>query len=75
MVMRGALHRWVPGKGFGFIRPDNAGPEHTKRDDVFVHISELPDSEELQVGTPVEYSIGHNREGRSLAVRVRVIDE
>lgn len=55
-------------KGFGFITPDNGGP------DLFVHISRCPDYiETLQQGQPVTYDEHPSRKkpGTVEAVNVR----
>ncbi len=55
-------------KGFGFITPDNGGP------DLFVHISRCPDYlETLQEGQPVTYDEQPSRKkpGALEAVNVR----
>mgnify|MGYP001606681275 CR=1 FL=1 len=55
-------------KGFGFITPDNGGP------DVFVHISAVQSGGPLQDGTKVSYDIGQDRKtGKSKAENVRSI--
>lgn len=55
-------------KGFGFITPDNGGP------DVFVHISAVQSGGPLQDGTKVSYDIGQDRKtGKSKAENVRVL--
>ena len=54
-------------KGFGFITPDNGGP------DVFVHISAVQSGEPLSDGTKVSYDIGQDRKtGKSKAENVRL---
>ncbi|MBD9454683.1 cold-shock protein [Rhizobium sp. RHZ02] len=52
-------------KGFGFITPDNGGP------DVFVHISAVPGGS-LRDGQNVSYDLGQDRKtGKSKAENVR----
>jgi cold shock CspA family protein len=38
------------GNSFGFIKPDTVGP------DVFFHVSELPEGQDVRRGVRVEYS-------------------
>ena len=53
-------------KGYGFITPDNGGP------DVFVHISAVEAGGPLQDGAKVSYDIGQDRKtGKSKAENVR----
>ena len=56
--------KWFNGqKGFGFIQPDNGGP------DVFVHISavERAGLRELHEGQKVSYEITRDRKTRKLS--------
>ena len=53
-------------KGFGFIAPDNGGP------DVFVHVSALQTGGSLRDGDKVSYDVGQDRKtGKSKAENVR----
>jgi CspA family cold shock protein len=53
-------------KGFGFITPDNGGP------DVFVHVSALQNGGSLRDGDKVSYDVGQDRKtGKSKAENVR----
>ncbi|PRA51909.1 cold-shock protein [Brucella pituitosa] len=55
-------------KGFGFITPENGGP------DVFVHISAVTFGGALQDGQKVSYDIGQDRKtGKSKAENVSEI--
>ena len=57
-------------KGYGFIRPDEAGP--TGGRDVFVHASDIGDVE-LGDEDRVEYSLEPSKKGKK-AVQVTVIE-
>jgi CspA family cold shock protein len=66
-VQNGTIKIWKPDRRFGFIRPDAAG-----RDLYF--------SERDCYGTPhaalrCRYEIGTDREGRTRATRVELVDE
>jgi len=55
-------------KGFGFITPDNGGP------DVFVHISAVQAGGSLQDGTKVSYDVGQDRKtGKTKAENVHAL--
>ncbi|HYD21464.1 MAG TPA: cold-shock protein [Flavipsychrobacter sp.] len=51
-------------KGFGFIKPDNGGP------DIFVHVSGL--AGEIREGDKVSFEVQNGKKGLN-AVNVRVI--
>jgi CspA family cold shock protein len=56
-------------KGFGFITPENGGP------DVFVHVSALQSGSSLRDGQRVSYELGQDRKtGKSKAENVSVLD-
>lgn len=51
-------------KGFGFLATDNG--------DLFFHISQVAERDEVQVGEKLEYEVGVGRDGRP-AVKLRVV--
>ena len=52
-------------KGFGFIKPDDGG------NDVFFHVSDLREDDEIVVGAAVTFEIGIDKKsGKSKAVNV-----
>ncbi len=63
--------KWFnPGKGFGFIAPEDTGK------DVFIHISALERAgiSGLAEGQRVEYELAAGRDGRTSAENVRLVD-
>lgn len=64
----GTVKFFAQDKGFGFITPDNGGP------DVFVHISAVGFGGSLQDGQKVSYDMGQDRKtGKSKAENVSVL--
>ena len=64
----GTVKFFAQDKGFGFITPDNGGP------DVFVHISAVGFGGSLQDGQKVSYDMGQDRKtGKSRAESVSVL--
>ena len=62
--------KWFnPGKGFGFIQPDEGGA------DVFVHISALERAgiRDLKEGQRVSYELASNK-GKTSAANLQLID-
>ena len=57
-------------RGFGFILPDDGGP------DVFVHVHDVEAAgmKTLVAGQLVAYEVGPTRDGRSKAVKLRLLD-
>jgi CspA family cold shock protein len=54
-------------KGFGFIQPDNGGP------DAFVHVSavERAGLDGLREGERIQYELEHGRNGKSAAEELK----
>ncbi|NNL95559.1 MAG: DUF1294 domain-containing protein [Xanthomonadales bacterium] len=61
----GTIVSWKPGRGFGFIRPDQNGK------DVFVHISAFRRDTNPTVGDRVHYKVTRDERGRIRAEQVR----
>jgi len=67
-MANGTVKFFAQDKGFGFITPDNGGP------DVFVHISATMPGTVLQDGLKVSYDVAQDRKtGKSKAENVRVV--
>jgi CspA family cold shock protein len=63
----GAVKWFNPTKGFGFIQPDNGGP------DVFVHISAVQQAglSQLNDGQKVSFDLEQGRQGKTSAVNIK----
>jgi len=61
------VKRWVEGRGYGFIEPDEGG------DDIFVHNTDLDGTYVLMQGQKVEFDVETTPKGPR-ARNVKVID-
>ena len=68
-VFYGAIEFWN-GTTYGFIRPDRGG------DDVFFHVSELPEGEVVRRGDRVAFDIDHDKykPAKLRAVQITLVD-
>jgi cold shock CspA family protein len=65
MSRSGVIKSWNADRGFGFIQPQDGGP------DIFFHISSLPrGGAQPTVGEQVSYDLGRGKGGRIQAVNV-----
>jgi len=65
----GIVRRWLPEKGYGFLRPNTGGP------DIFVHLRDLSDGiMSLEEGQTVEFNITKGEKG-DIAQNVTVCNE
>lgn len=62
----GTVRRWFEDRGFGFIEHDD-GTAAT-----FVHVAHVERRQDLAVGARVTFALGFDRDGRSIAVDVRL---
>ena len=62
----GIVRRYIVARGYGFIAPDDNGP------DVFVHCSAVVAAgmRILESGMPVSFDIAEDRKGRPIAVNL-----
>lgn len=65
--MKGTVKRWLLGRGYGFIKPDEG------EDDVFVHHSEIEGAFELKEGQRVEFEVEDTYKGPR-AVKVSLVE-
>lgn len=64
----GIIKKWIPGRGFGFITPDDGS------DDLFTHISEVAGKVDLPEGSRVRYEPGiDGRTGKRRAQNVELL--
>ena len=63
-VYSGKINYMNTEKGFGFIKPDEGN------ENIFFHISEAPDSDNMKKGDRVSYQTGTDRKGKPCAVNV-----
>jgi CspA family cold shock protein len=70
MMPSGRVKFFNTDRGFGFILPDDGGP------DVFVHVHEVETAglKTLVAGQLLAYDIGTARDGRSKAVNLRLLN-
>ncbi|TVT78645.1 MAG: cold-shock protein [Denitromonas halophila] len=69
MRTEGKLTKWNDDRGFGFITPNQGGP------DVFIHISEFPrDGDRPSIGERVSFETDFSKDGKPRAVNVRCPD-
>jgi cold shock protein len=63
----GTVKWFNPTKGFGFIQPDNGGP------DVFVHISAVQQAgmSQLNDGQKLSFDLEKGRQGKTSAVNIK----
>ena len=54
-------------RGFGFLS--------TSEGDLFFHISQVAERQDVQIGEVLEYEVGTGKDGRPAAVKVRVVPE
>ena len=65
--MKGTIKRWLSGRGYGFIGPDEGG------EDIFVHHSEIQGAYELREGQEVEFEVQSTYKGPR-AINVKLIE-
>jgi len=66
--LKGKVVRWLTGRGYGFIEPEEGGK------DVFVHYSEIENAYLLKEGQKVEFNIEPSDKGPR-AINVEVLEE
>ena len=66
-MTEGVVKRWLSGKGYGFIRPED------ENEDVFVHNSDVANRTCLREGDKVEFEVISTFRGPK-AINVKAID-
>ena len=64
--MKGTIKRWLDGRGYGFIEPEEGDK------DIFVHYSEIKDTSVIEEGQKVEFEVQTTEKGPR-AVNVKII--
>jgi uncharacterized membrane protein YsdA (DUF1294 family)/cold shock CspA family protein len=64
--LQGKVKTWQDRKGFGFIEPDDGS------EDMFLHISDIPNKQKPSIGEKVQYQIGAGRNNKDKAINVRL---
>jgi CspA family cold shock protein len=64
--LKGNIKRWLDGRGYGFIQPEEGG------DDVFLHYSELTSDHDPKEGEEVEFEVEDTPRGPR-AIKVKVL--
>jgi len=65
--LRGTVKRWLTGRGYGFIEPDEGG------EDIFLHHSELQGVYIVDEGQKVEFDVQSTERGPR-AINVRLLE-
>lgn len=65
--LKGTVKRWLLGRGYGFIQPDEG------EKDIFVHYSDIEGESELKEGQRVEFEVEDTYRGPR-AVKVSLIE-
>jgi len=65
--LKGTVKRWLSGRGYGFIEPEEGEKE------VFVHHSEIGELYELREGQKVEFEVKSTDRGPR-AINVKLIE-
>jgi CspA family cold shock protein len=65
--MKGTVKRWLLGRGYGFIKPDEG------EDEVFVHHSEVSGVQDLEEGQRVDFEVEASDRGPR-AVKVTLVE-
>ena len=66
-LLKGTVKRWLNGRGYGFIEPEEGG------DEVFIHHSDIDGAHELREGQRVEFEV-QSTDRRPRAINVKIIE-
>lgn len=65
--LKGTVKRWLSGRGYGFIEPEEGG------DDIFVHHSDIKGAYDLKEGQKVEFEVQSSQKGPR-AINVNIVE-
>jgi CspA family cold shock protein len=66
----GRVKTYISERGFGFLKPDEGGA------DVFFHVSQCSDGDDISVGDAVRFEVGvDGRSGKLRATSVELVED
>lgn len=70
MANTGRVKMFKEDRGFGFLKPDDGGP------DVFFHVSSLREGDSIVAGVAVKFELGADpKSGRTKATSVDLVED
>lgn len=66
--MKGTIKTWHHRKGFGFIAVEDG-------EDIFLHITDIPEKQKPEIGEVVTFDVGPGRDGKTKAINVKLTSQ